>query len=79
MSEDLREEMLRLMADLCTRIAASNMSADELAKSADRLEGQPAAAAMRDVARRQRVQILQMEGQLAALNVAFAERFGMEP
>lgn len=71
MSKDLREAMLEQMAVLCTSITNLNMSADELVKSANLLDGQPVSGAMRDVARRQRVKILEMEGQLAVLTVAF--------
>jgi|GEM_PF-3001033 len=78
MNERLQEAMLGRMVALCTSITNLTMSADELVRSADLLDGQPLAGAMRDVARQQRVKILEMEGQLAALNVALTDRFGTE-
>ena len=76
MSEDLREAMLGRTAALCTSITTLNATADELVKSANLLAGRPAAKAMRNVAQRQRVKIVEMMGKLAALNVTYAERFG---
>lgn len=78
MKEDPREAMLVQIATLCASIAATYRSADELVKFANQLDGKPTAESMRDVARRQRVRILEMEAQLAVLNATFTERFGTE-
>ncbi|MGN8095424.1 hypothetical protein [Methylobacterium sp. 22177] len=79
MSEDLRQAMHGRMVALCTSITTLNATADGLVRSADLLDRKPAAKAMRDVARRQRVKILEMQGRLAALNVTYTERFGTGP
>lgn len=79
MSKDLREAMLAEMLALCLNIEMLSAGADELARSADRLDGQPLSGALRDGARRKRVKILELQGQQAALNVTFTERFGTEP
>lgn len=76
MSKAIREAMLGAMVALCNRIVASNAVADEMTRSANRLDGRPTAEIMRGIARRQRVKVLEMEGQLAALNDSYDKRFG---
>ena len=76
MSKDPREAMLAEMLTLCLKIEVLNVSADEMLRSADQLDGQPLSEALRDDARRKRVKILELQAQHAALNVAFKERFG---
>lgn len=78
MSKILKEAMLDRMVKLSASIAALNTAADQLAKSAGQCEGKPMPGAMIDIARRQRVKVLEMQGQLAALNVTFTERFGVD-
>lgn len=78
MSQGLRDAMLDQMAVLGTSITTLNMSAGELVRSAGLLDGQPASDAMRNVARQQRVKILEMHWHLAALHEEYATRFHSE-
>ena len=67
MSEDLREGMFGRISALRASIVTLNTIADELLRSANLLNGRPTAALMRSLAQRQRVKVLEMQGQLAAL------------
>lgn len=78
MSEDLREAMLGQISAFHANIATLTTAADELVRSANLLDGRPTAVLMRDLARRQRVKVLEMQGQLAALKQAYTERFHRE-
>lgn len=78
MSEGLCDAMTEQMAVICTNIATLNMAADQLGRSASLCEGKPLSDRLRDTARRQRVKVLELQGQLAVLNVSFEERFGLE-
>ena len=71
--------MLSRMLALSTNIAALSTAADQLVKSARQTEGRSISDALLDIARRQRVKILELEGQLAALEVTFTKRFGAKP
>ena len=59
--------------------ATLSTAADQLVKSARQTEGRSISDALLDIARRQRVKILELEGQLAALEVTFTKRFGAKP
>ena len=78
MSKRLKDAMLDRMVKLSASIAALNTSADQLAKSSRQCEVKPMSNALIDIARRQRVKVLEMQGQLAALDVAFTQRFGVD-
>ena len=78
MSKSLKAAMLDRMVKLSANIAALSSAADQLAKSSRQCDGKPMSDALIDITRRQRVKVLEMQGQLAALNVAFTERFGVD-
>lgn len=78
MSDDLQQVLLGLMATLCNCINRLDASANELMMSADLLEDKSISNTMRDIARGYRVKILEMHGQIAALNTAFTDLFGTD-
>ncbi|SFV13055.1 MULTISPECIES: hypothetical protein [unclassified Methylobacterium] len=74
-NEGLREAMLGRMNALRITIAALNTTADELVRSANLLDGQPVAEALRGRAQRRRVKVLEMQGRLVALSERYAAQF----
>lgn len=77
-SESLREMMLATMSATLTQIVATNARADELARSAHADVDPCLAAAMQDHARRYRVEVLELQGRLAALSGDYTRRFHTE-
>ncbi|AYO83231.1 hypothetical protein ABID82_003379 [Methylobacterium sp. PvP062] len=79
MNEGLRKAMLGRMKALSVKIAALNTTADELVRSAILLDGEPIAQTLLGRAQRRRVQVLVMQGRLAALRERYDTRFRPMP
>jgi hypothetical protein len=72
----VEQDMLNLMDALSGAIIRTEGMAEELTRAAVALSGhQPGVGAIRDTAVRQRVQAIELRGQLAALREEYAERF----
>ncbi len=71
----VQQAMLDLMDALSDNIVANEARADALFRSADELTDQFGGDALRDSARRHRVQVLELQGTLAALRERYAVRF----
>ncbi len=65
---------LKLMSALAAEALTLDEAADDLAKGASILGSHPAADAMRGMARRHRIEVLRLHGQLAAMTAQYAER-----
>ena len=77
-ASDLQRAMLKLMSVLSNDIATTQAMADELTQAAAVLSDQPEAEAIRDIAVRKRVRVLELQGRLAALREEYAARFPLE-
>lgn len=75
MNEVLRDTMIGRMEAPRVSIEALNTTADELMRSANLLDGQPVAEALRGRVWRRRVKVLEMQGRLAAVGQRYATRF----
>lgn len=71
----MRLELLTRLDALHKDIIASEIMADELAMAAGSPGGELDAGGMLAAARNQRVRILEMQGQFAALKKAYDERY----
>lgn len=74
----IRETMLMLMSTLSAKIVTTSLLADELAEAADEVTDPCLAAAMLDHARRYRIEVLEVQGELAVLSTGYAWRFQMD-
>ena len=76
---DVGKAMLALMDALSDEIFRTEAMAEELTRTATAVSGYlPNADAIRDTAVRQRVQAIELRGELAALRDEFAERFPLK-
>lgn len=74
----LQWAMLELIDALTDDVIRTDAMANELEGAAAEPSLQVDAGALRDAARRRRVQALELRGQLAALHEEFAERFPLK-
>lgn len=70
-----REAMVAMMAMLSTQITATSVLADELVAASVAAAGTPLATAMLSHARRYRIDVLELQGRLAALSSDYVQRF----
>lgn len=77
--ECMREMMLAMMSATITRIIATNTRADDLIRATHEGAEPSLAAAMQDHARRYRVEVLELQGRLAALSIDYVRHFQAEP
>ena len=73
--QDVRKAMLDEMDTLSEEIITTEAAANGLVEAAVELSDWPGAEAIREVARRHRVQALELRGQLAALREEYATKF----
>ena len=66
---EMHQAMFDLMNTLASGAVAMDALADDLVEAANAPDGQPISEIMRGLARRHRVEALQLQGKLAALTV----------